>query len=65
MRELCIIYVTIGYYLSEISTAFYLDIGNLVVAFCWLYWIFLGKDKVEQKEKKRKKTQVVDEITKN
>ena len=33
--------------------------------FCWLYWIFLGKDKVEQKEKKRKETQVVDEIAKN
>ncbi len=51
--------------ITIISRTFYIDIGNLVVAFCWLYKIFLGNDKVEQKEQKSKYIQVVDEITKS
>jgi hypothetical protein len=37
--------------IATISRTFYIDIGILVVAFCWLYKIFKGNDKVEQKEK--------------
>ena len=51
--------------ITIISRTFYIDIGILVVAFCRLYYIFLGNDKVEQKEKKSKYIQVVDEITKS
>ena len=51
--------------ITIISRTFYIDIGILVVAFCCLYYIFLGNDKVEQKEKKSKYIQVVDKITKS
>ena len=51
--------------ITIISRTFYIDIGILVVAFCWLYQIFLGNDKVEQKEKKSKYIQVLVEITKS
>ncbi len=51
--------------ITIISRTFYINIGILVVVLCWLYKIFLGNDKVEQKEKKSKYIQVVDELTKS
>ena len=54
--------------ITIISRTFSIDIGILVVEFCWLYQIFLGNDKVEQKEKKSKYIQVVEKkltLTKN